>query len=1432
MPAKRRILIVHDRSDEVARIAEHLPAQRFAVTSAETPDEALHHLRTGQPAFDVALIERVAERRPPDLPDRRSFDSDRRRDPALDLMSAAHVRSPSTDVLLLTPPRADGPQMIMHGEPSSGARGFSPEDLAAVLRARSRRRHGGNGEISREFARLLQVAADVSSSLTLDDVLQCACRAARDLLRVSHAAILLLSNDCATGSILAEHPLLDIKGMHVKVPEVPAAKWVVEARTILEIPRSELAAQLGPVSARVNLDRVSSIVMAPISARGRILGCFAFSILGRCRRLRPGELRLCQGVATLLGVAVENTRLYHESRLRAHQLEQVRRTALGLTAHVDREELLRRIIRGAVELVDAKGGGVYSYDQNAGTLTVVADHRRPEHFGKTVRVGEGMAGRLVQDRDPYLAVQDYRFYKHRAAAVFEEDAFGSVLEVLLKWEDQIVGVLYVDDVPGRPFSAEDSQLLCMYADQAAVALATATPSEQWIQPFRAASEILDNLGVTELDQRLALIAGNAAKILNAENAGVFLVSEPGTLSLEASHGHCDRTFEKGKRLLIRPNAGLTGHIAFEGRPFRLHGDALLRHPAVRNPHPAHLPAGRCYSLVALPLFTGQGRERRLKGLLRLENKRGSDGRPAADVGFTEFDERTLQVFGEVVVIAIANAELVAELRQKQEVADRRRDLLDRLHAAVGRLEADADINDLRRQVIQSAVALLGADAGFLYINHPRVQKVEMIAGCGLDSGYAVGTTEVYPGDSLAGMVAHNRRPHIALAGHDLGQEIGGRRFDTVFAVPFGRGPTSTDGVIVVAGDRSHHPFAELEGEVLEQFATHVAGVFQARNVRSWPTTAFEQVESLRRLMTYMTTTSSEEKALAALVTGATAGYGVGFNRAAVFLVNEAAQSLDGAIGVGDVNEVKARRGWTESGELGDVERYLRYLDTVGHYKTEVDERVRAVRLPLAAVETSAVLRAARAHGFHVVDSAALLWQVPGEILDAMDANDKRLSRPMVVTALTAGGSLLGFLVADSLFRQDAFSPDVVQTMRALTQTAAAALCRLRGLPIASENVAVELGPIVIRQFLKTALESSRASSAVLWCYDSNRGWRLAEWVGVGIEHWNKFQRKPPEPGYTAYTALDRTWLAVADLADAAGAPFVPEDTRKLLQQVGVRSFQAVAVTLGPELLGVLYLNYDQCRTFDKNDRDLALALATSAALTLKQAETESRRTQTVAQLQATTSQLQATLGVASLGVLVSAWEHLVGNKVYFLRDLLRDFEHALDGLLRPPIAADLFQDIIAVDVNSILRDAVNEEKETWQRAAFDLQYQPGAPVVVRGNPAWLKHAFVHFVRNAWKALDRRPPRIEPSRLTIAVTCDGSRALIEFVDSGAGIPPEKKHKVFSAPTEDPSGFGIGLRTARTILLAYGGDAFVGEDPIVGTRICVWLPLHQQGVAAAT
>jgi PAS domain S-box-containing protein len=376
--------------------------------------------------------------------------------------------------------------------------------------------------------------------------------------------------------------------------------------------------------------------------------------------------------------APARTTLPGDAKLWAESLETLQKTTLAITSVRDRRELLQTIVTESVKLLKAKSGGLYEYRSKREDLELLAECNRPENIGEILKLGEGMAGRLIGTGRTHMVVKDYNRWKGRAKIYEGKPIFGAVLAVLLHWEEREIGVLYVDDEIGREFSEADIRLLRLFADQAAISLINTGLLEKDEQKFRrlerlahATQEMMGDLEVIPLQARLAMIAHHAADILEAETAGVFRVHES-HLVLEASFGHRSGFDpEKVPPLAIhnKKRGGLTGYIAYHRKLFNDHGKHLKKRSAVAHSE-THTPSEDCYSLLAIPLLKYVGQKEELIGLLRADNKKGEDGKALSTLGFTQEDEWILTIFAKAAVVAIEGAELVARLTEESQFRER------------------------------------------------------------------------------------------------------------------------------------------------------------------------------------------------------------------------------------------------------------------------------------------------------------------------------------------------------------------------------------------------------------------------------------------------------------------------------------------------------------------------------------------------------------------------------------------------------------------------------------------------------------------------------------------------------------------------------------------------------------------------------------------
>ncbi len=647
-----RILLVESDPALSRSLSALLVARpRVGVDVVSNPEEAWERLKDAAP-YDISVID------------------DEDAVASLGLLSRIKGHSPRTKTIFLTQPGEQRAlQAVRAGASHCLPKPVDPKELADVLALSLRQRLHPIERIlaqSAEMAtrlsaecdqeRLYQALADGVHSLGFDRVRLYAMSAdgraleAKAQAGTGEGAVASLSSPSQTYPISREQ--------HAALLE-----------NVAHVVRAGAADRLTPEK-ELGLGSDEPLVLLPLRHQGKVIGLLSADNALSQRRVRRRTLIPLVFLVTQASAALEGARLFASAQRRSEQLEALRRTTLAITSEWDRAQLLDAVLRQAVALLRASGGGIYEYHPERGALEVICDHNRPHNVGRVLRVGDGMAGRLVDSGEPYLIVHDYDQWPGRSPIYGEPRLFGAVLEVPLRWGNRTLGVLYVDDSVGRRFTVEDAQLLGLFADQAAIALANADliardkgKLRRLEALARAVREIMGDLKGILLQDRLSLIARRAAEILDAECCGVHLVRHEGELTLAASYGHREGQFQRGLRTKIctGKGTGLTGHVAFEGRLFNMHGEALTAHFAVRSAGGHHSPSGRCHSLLAIPLKRKDGERETLVGLLRVDNKKRPNGESLPTVGFSQEDEWIIAVFAEAVVIAIDSADLVAHL---------------------------------------------------------------------------------------------------------------------------------------------------------------------------------------------------------------------------------------------------------------------------------------------------------------------------------------------------------------------------------------------------------------------------------------------------------------------------------------------------------------------------------------------------------------------------------------------------------------------------------------------------------------------------------------------------------------------------------------------------------------------------------------------------
>ena len=180
------------------------------------------------------------------------------------------------------------------------------------------------------------------------------------------------------------------------------------------------------------------------------------------------ELHALEALAGILASVILYARRYRQLQVDVRQLQAVRDTALDISADLDLEALLRRIVVRARALVDARGAELGLLDEAQQVVRVlVSVNPWQDYTGYTFPLMSGVAGRVAAIGEP-IVVADYNSWSGKR----EEDhkaPFTTVAGVPLKISGEVIGALTLqDDRPDRSFNAEDIQILQLLAPQVAI----------------------------------------------------------------------------------------------------------------------------------------------------------------------------------------------------------------------------------------------------------------------------------------------------------------------------------------------------------------------------------------------------------------------------------------------------------------------------------------------------------------------------------------------------------------------------------------------------------------------------------------------------------------------------------------------------------------------------------------------------------------------------------------------------------------------------------------------------------------------------------------------------------------------------------------------------------------------------------------------------
>jgi PAS domain S-box-containing protein len=450
-----------------------------------------------------------------------------------------------------------------------------------------------------------------------------------------------------------------------------------------------------------------SALFAPLVVGGRATGVISLQNLDRTHAFSVADKRLLTTLADSLSVALENARLIHETRQRNAELALINGVQAAVAAELDQQAIYDVVGDKIEKVYDAQAVSISTYDEATGLLGFPYVVERGKRFEIEPMPVVGFRKHVLDTGEPLLVNEDVaaaaELYGNPTAIAGEPPK--SVLFVPLFAGGRPSGVISLQNVDREhAFSDSDQRLLITLAGSIGAALENARLVQETRQR-NAELALINSVQAAiagELDPQSIydLVGDRVREVLGAQVVSISVYDEASRLLV------FPYVIERGERLHENPIAliGFRRHVMETREPLML--DEVTPEVAERYGNPYVLSGDPIRSALFVPLVVGG----RATGVISLQN---ADRTHA----FTEADQRVLTTIAGSLGVALDNARLVHETRQR--VAE-----LATVNSVGQALASQLDLGALIELVGERVRGTFDADIAYVALHDPAAGQIE------------------------------------------------------------------------------------------------------------------------------------------------------------------------------------------------------------------------------------------------------------------------------------------------------------------------------------------------------------------------------------------------------------------------------------------------------------------------------------------------------------------------------------------------------------------------------------------------------------------------------------------------------------------------------------------------------------------------------------
>ncbi len=567
---------------------------------------------------------------------------------------------------------------------------------------------------------------------------------------------------------LIHFPYTIERGVRLDDPPRPPSRFRLQALTsgqpvhIDDVER-QASDYEGPAEVVLVGEPARSLVIVPLMVGGVATGCISLQNMDRVAAFGADDVKLLSTIASSLSVALENARLFDETKRllaetdqRAAELAVVNTVQQGLVEQLEMQAMYDLVGDKIQEIFDAQVVDIGILDARDGLLhfpyTIERGVRFPDEpmdvRGFRKHAMENLTAVRIDDIEKEAASYD------ATVAPIQGEPSKSLVVVPLVSGGVATGNISLQNLDrNAAFSDADVRLLSTIASSLSVALENARLFDETKRLLAETDQRAAELSVINAVQEglvaeigmhgmYDLVGDKLREVLRASSIFIGII-DPWTKMVEFPY-----EVAEGERIQSDPielGQGLTSRVITDRRPLRLGTRADAESMGLVD------SGVQSESWLGVPVAAGD----RVIGVIALESLRMN--------AFSDGDERVVSTIAASLGTALENARLFDETKRLLAETDQRAAELSIINAVQEGLAAELDMQAMYDLVGEKIRGVFGASSIFIGIVDLDAAMIDFPYEVG--EGIRIRTPAIPLGDGLTSRVLQSRRP-LRIASRD------------------------------------------------------------------------------------------------------------------------------------------------------------------------------------------------------------------------------------------------------------------------------------------------------------------------------------------------------------------------------------------------------------------------------------------------------------------------------------------------------------------------------------------------------------------------------------------------------------------------------------------------------------------------------------------